>query len=342
MGRAAVSKRVLCPKCGSATEGLYKNPSICAHCRTWIPGYVNDAAEAIAPKPAKRPRPEVYLSAEVRPLSVKIPHPAPQREGDTVTALLYGDSHFPYQNEPVLSVIRAIATDTKPDFIVHMGDLLDGYPLSRFDKDPARKETLQDEIDQAREHLAQMRLASPSSRFTLLEGNHCDRLRRVLWNLDGPAAVLAQLTAFKKAITWPVLLGLDELGIEWVPANEQTKKSLLPKFILKHGTIVRSKSAATAGAEQGKYNKSGASGHTHRLGVFYHRDANGSHVWVETGCTCSIDPSYCTDPDWQNGCIFLSFDRKTGAVAVEPVFVYSGLGVFRGRAYGRQAKDQPA
>lgn len=329
--------RVLCPRCNSATEGMYKNPNICGKCRCYIPDYRNEADEAIAPKPAKRSKPAVHLAAEVRPLSVKIPPPAPQTNRDTVTALLYGDSHFPYQSEPVLAVIRAIATDTAPDFIVHVGDLVDCYNLSRFDKDPDRKENQQDEIDQAREHLATMRLASPSSRFVLLEGNHETRLQRTLWNLDGPASVLAQLTAFKKAITWPALLGLEELGVEFVAANEQTKKSFLPKFILKHGTAVRAKSGATAGAEQSKYNKSGASGHTHRLGVFYHRDANGSHVWVETGCTCSIDPDYCTDPDWQQGCVFLTFDKQTGAVAVEPVFIYRGLGVFRGTTYGRKA-----
>jgi predicted phosphodiesterase len=325
---------VLCPKCNSATEGLHKNPNICAHCRHYIG---NDAAEAIQPKAPKRIKPTVSLDAEVKPLSVSIPKAAPRKASKTVTALLWGDTHVPFHDPAVLAIVQAIAEDMAPDFLVHMGDLLDCRMLSRFDKDPERKESQQDEIDQARTHLATMRLASPQSRFIYLEGNHEDRLRRSLWSLDGPAAILAQLTSFKKAMSWPALLGLDELRIEFVPYAEQSKRGDLPKFILKHGTVVRNKSGATAVGEQAKYNKSGASGHTHRLGMIYHRDANGAHVWLETGCTCSLAPDYCVDPDWQSGCVFLTFDPQTGAVAPEPVFIANGLGVFRGKTYGRRA-----
>jgi predicted phosphodiesterase len=326
--------RVLCPSCNSATAGLHGNPNICGHCKAYIP---NEATEAIANKPSRRPKPTVNLSPEVRPLSVTIPKAAPRKIGKTVTAFLYGDSHFPFQDDAVLAIAHAIVEDTQPDFVCHIGDLLDCYNLSRFDKDPNRKENQQDEIDQARVHLATMRLASPRSRFIYCEGNHESRLKTTLWNLEGPASVLAGLTAFKKAMTWPSLLGLDELRIEFVAYGDQSRQKFLPKFILKHGTAVAAKSAATAAKEQAKYNKSGASGHTHRLGQFHHRDANGSHVWIETGCTCRLDPEYTVDPDWQSGMVFLTFDAETGAVAPEIVECTNGLGVFRGKAYGKRA-----
>lgn len=332
-------KKVVCPKCGTKTRGLHLNPNICAHCREYIGGTAGGdsvANEALAALTERRKRPEVIVDAP-RPLNITIPKSAPRKAGKTVTALLWGDSHFPFHDPAVLSIVQAIAEDMKPDFLVHMGDLLDCRLLSRFDKDPDRKENQQDEIDQARAHLATMRLASPSSRFILLEGNHEERLKRTLWSLEGPAAVLAQLTSFKKAMSWPALLGLEELRIEHVSYGDQSKQSFLPKFILKHGTLVRTHSAATAAGEQTKYNKSGASGHTHRLGQFYRRDANGSHVWIETGCTCSLEPDYCVDPNWQNGCLFLTFDAETGAVAPELVECQRGLGVFRGKTYGRRA-----
>lgn len=287
----------------------------------------------------KKQKPEIVLEPTVKPLSVKIPKAAPRKEGDTLTALEWSDSHFPFQDDEVLAIVQAIAEDMQPDFLVHKGDLLDARELSRFDKDPNRKESLQDEIDQARAHLATMRIASPDSTFVLLEGNHEDRLRRTLWNLEGPAAVLGQLTTFKKAMTWPSLLGLEELGIEFIEYGEQSKKSILPKFITKHGSVVRARSGATAAAEQSKYNKSGSSGHTHRLGAVWHRDSNGSHVWVETGCTCSLDPDYCVDPDWQNGCVFWTFDKRTGAATPELIFIHNGLAVFRGKTYGEQRAE---
>lgn len=296
----------------------------------------NEAVNAILSKERKK-KPQVELAETVRPLSVTIPDSAPRSEGDIITGFEYGDSHFPFQDNAALRIVQAIAEDTQPNFIFHKGDLLDCRHLSRFSKDPNRKESQQDEIDMARAHLAAMRIASPHSRFILLEGNHEERLKRTLWELDGPAAVLASLTAFKKAITWPVLLGLQELGIEFVPYGEQSKHSILPKFISKHGSVVRTKSGATASAEQSKYNKSGSSGHTHRLGAIWHRDSNGSHVWVETGCTCLLDPEYTVDPDWQQGCVFWTFDKRTGAATPELIFIHNGLAVFRGRTYGREA-----
>lgn len=290
----------------------------------------------------ERKKPEITLDAQVKPLSVTIPDGAPRTIGKTIRALLYGDTHYPFQDDDVLAIIQAIAKDEQPDFIIHKGDLLDCRHISRFDKDPRRKETQQDEIDMARKHLAAMRLTCPDARFVYLEGNHEDRLRKALWQLDGPAAVLAGLRVVQKALTWPVLLGLDELRIEFFPYGEQTKANILPKFITKHGSLVRKTSGATASAEQAKYNKSGSSGHTHRLGAIWHRDSNGSHVWLETGCTCLLDPEYCQDPDWQNGCVFLTFDAETGAVTPEPVFIHNGLGVFRGKTYGRASVSEAA
>jgi predicted phosphodiesterase len=303
----------------------------------------NEAVSAVLAGVAReKQRPTIHLAEEVRPLSVTIPDPVPREEGRTLTALEWSDSHFPFHDPNVLGIVQAIAQDTQPDFLIHKGDLLDCRHLSRFDKDPARMESQQDEIDQAREHLAVMRLTCPNSRFFFLEGNHEDRLRKTLWQMEGPAAVLAGLRVVKKVLTWPVLLGLDELKIEFVPYGEQTKTKILPKFISKHGSVVRGKSGATASAEQAKYNKSGSSGHTHRLGVVWHRDSNGSHVWIETGCTCRLDPEYCVDPDWQNACVFLTFDKETGAVTPEPVFIHNGLGVFRGKTYGTRSVEEAA
>lgn len=259
--------------------------------------------------------------------------PAIRVGGRFVNAFLYGDTHFPFADKRALKVVQAISVDQQPDLLCHMGDLLDCYTLSRWDKNPERKETLQDEINAARLHLAEMRDLHPNARIVYLEGNHEDRLRRILWNLEGPAAVLSQLTAFKRAITWPALLGLAELHIEFVPYAEQARHSFLPKFILKHGTVVRNQSAYTASGEWRKYGMSGASGHTHRIGAFYHRDHNGNHVWLETGCTCRLDPEYMVDPDWQQGAVTATFDTKTGAPDVNPIYIHDGNAMWRGGKY---------
>lgn len=274
------------------------------------------------------------LDNPIRPLTFSPAAPARVAKGRTVRALLYGDTHFPYQDSGALKVVAKIAKDEQPAVLCHMGDLLDCYSLSRFDKNPDRKDSMQDEINQARMHLAQMRDLCPDARFIYLEGNHEDRLRRVLWNLEGPSAVLSQLTAFKQAITWPTLLGLDKLHIEFVPYGTQHRRGFLPKFMLKHGNLVRQKSAYTAHGEWARHGMSGASGHTHRLGAFYRRDMQGSHVWLEAGCTCLIDPEYVAFPDWQQGCVIAHFDTKTGAVQPEPISIQEGTAMYRGQFIG--------
>lgn len=283
---------------------------------------------------AKRQEPETtFLDSIPRPLTFRAAKPAARKAGRFIKAFLYGDTHFPFADQRAIGVVQAVSVDHRPDVLVHMGDLLDCYTLSRWDKNPERKETLQDEINQARLHLAQMRDLHPNARFIYLEGNHEDRLRRILWNLEGPAAVLAQLTAFKKHITWPSLLGLADLHIEFVPYAEQSRRTVLPKFILKHGTLVRGRSAYTANGEWSKYGKSGASGHTHRLGAFFHRDHNGNHGWMETGCTCRLDPEYMVDPDWQQGALTVTFDLKTGAPDFNPVYIHDGTTIWRDNWY---------
>lgn len=278
--------------------------------------------------------PVPHIRIGKRTLKVAWPKVAKSVAGVTITALLWGDPHFPNQDDLALKVVAAIAKDVQPDMLCFMGDGVDATDLSvKFKKNPARKETLQDEINMCRAHLVQMRVLCPDAQFIYLEGNHEERLTRVLWDMEGPARVLSLLTDVQKVLTWPYLLGLEEMGIEFVPYNKQSKRMFLPKFLLKHGNVVRTKSAYTANAEHTKYGMSGASGHTHRLAQFYHRDHNGNHVWLETGCTCSLEPEYTPDPDWQNGCVVLTLHRDTGAFQAESIYIHKGNAVFRGKEY---------
>lgn len=279
-------------------------------------------------------------SLHVKKLHVHVP-PAivPASTNGMITAVLYGDSHFPFQDEAALDIVGQVVRVSRPDFIVHMGDPIDAYQLSRFDKNPRRLHTLQDEIDECRAHLVSMRILAPKARYILLEGNHPDRLRRMLWNMPEQVKALNSLRAFTAVMTWPALLGLDELGVEFVPYGEESKHTFLPKFLVKHGSVVRKLSAYTARAELDKYNKSGASGHTHRLGQFFHRDSNGNHIWIETGCTCKLDPEYAQDPDWQQGCVVMTFEPATGAFQAETVYIHNGSAVFRGQFYKARASN---
>jgi hypothetical protein len=273
----------------------------------------------------------------IRPLRLpKIEKAEKKKRNGGIVGMLCGDEHFPFQDQPALDCVLSITRQLKPDVIALMGDLLDCYGLSDFDKDPKRINTLQDEINQGRFHLAEMRKASPDSKIYLFDSNHFDRMRRTLWRMAGPSGELRTLTAFQEAMTWPTLLNLEELDITWVPLNHQTRTEIFPKFIVKHGDRVRIRSGYTAHAEHARYGRSGASGHTHRLAAVWHRDHNGNHVWCETGCLCDLNPEYAQDPDWQQGCVVVSFEEHTSAISVEPIYIQNGLAQWRGKTIRAQ------
>lgn len=280
---------------------------------------------------AKEPAP-FLLDVPVRPFQVKIPKaPSIKTSKGSFSAVVYGDSHFPFHDPAAIKVVRGIIQDVRPNVLLHDGDLVDCWSISRFDKDPTRRDTLQDNIDEARQHLAEMALIAPKSRRVLFEGNHENRLTRLIANLEGAARELPKLRIFQKSLTWPKLLELDTIGFEFVPEREQSRTPILPRLISKHGTVVRKWSGATARGEWEKYGRSGVSGHTHRLGDFKHRDHNGTATWIEAGCTCLLDPPYGVDFDWAQGCVVLTWNQDRRLMNSELINIRDGAALFRER-----------
>jgi hypothetical protein len=276
----------------------------------------------------------LFFDNPIRPLDVPIPPQVVRPVGNVRTAMLYGDSQFPFQDDDALSIVHQITQDLKPDTIVYMGDGVDCYSISDYDRNPYRRFNIQDEINQFRRHLAMVRITNPDASIHYLEGNHEDRFRRLLWRLKGTASELLNLDIIKRDLTWPALLGLGELGISFYKYDgSQAHNSILPKFTLIHGNLVRKFGGYSARGEMEKYGTSGASGHCHRLGLTAHAKKDGSYLWAETGCTCQLNAEYTQNPDWQHGCVVATFDTETGAPSLEPVYIYNGLAVWRGNIY---------
>jgi len=293
------------------------------------------AQREVAPVRARRDLLDV-LTIPPAPFAVEIPAPAASKAKRFTTAVLYGDEHVPFADAAAMRVVQGVVRDVRPDVLVHMGDLVDCWQVSRFDKDPARLDTLQSNIDDARRSLHEMAQIAPKARRVLLEGNHENRLSRCIASLDGGQRELARLRAFQEAVQWPNLLQLGGIGWEWVPEREQSRTPVLPKIITKHGSVVRKWSGWSGKGEWEKYGRSGASGHTHRLGWFVHRDHNGNANWIETGCTCQIEAPYGVDFDWQHGCVVVTWNTDQRLQNVEFVSIRDGAAIWRDREYAQQ------
>lgn len=252
------------------------------------------------------------------------------------TSLHYGDVHFPFQDEDALSLLYQITQAIKPDLIACHGDLLDCYGISSFNKSLTHRQTPADEIALAKSHLREMKRLAPKARCLLFEGNHEDRLGRTISSLATrpEALALLGLPSVSSALSWPSLLDLSTLGWEW----HDKRYVLFDRMILKHGSKVSKWSAYTARSEWEKYAKSGISGHTHRRGVFEHRDHNGVHGWWEHGCLCNLDPDYVEDPDWQSGFLIVTWSEDRKSFGVEEIRIHDGSTIFRGKTYHAQER----
>lgn len=110
--------------------------------------------------------------------------------------------------------------------------------------------------------------------------------------------------------------------------REQSRTSILPKLITKHGDRVTKWSAMSGKAEWEKYGHSGISGHTHRLGQFFHQDHNGTATWSELGCTCLLNPPYGTDFDWQQGLGVLRWSKDYKLLHTDLVSMRDGSALY--------------
>jgi hypothetical protein len=211
----------------------------------------------------------------------------------------------------------------KPHTLVINGDVNDFFQLSRFNTGHEREDFLQLEIDAANAIRQRFRKAAPNARLIETEGNHDNRIRSyVVKN----AKALHSLRVLDPA----ALFDHDKLDIQWFPG---AGFRLRPSFLVKHGTLVRGESAATAKAELASAGISGVSGHTHRLGT-YRRAGYQTKQWTEGGCLCRLDPDYITgQPNWTQGLVVGQFSTKTDSFVVEEVQAMDGKLVWGGKHF---------
>ena len=126
--------------------------------------------------------------------------------------VVLSDQHIPFQDPVLEDLTIDFLREHKPTTIHLLGDVLDFYSLSTFDKNPARLTTLQDELDGSTRYFKRLRNVCPNSRIVYSEGNHENRLRRYLWS---QARALSHL----RTLAFEELLGLRKYDIKWVDSH---------------------------------------------------------------------------------------------------------------------------
>ena len=233
------------------------------------------------------------------------------------------DLHFPNANTVAVKMVLDFIREQRPGRIHILGDACDMFAISRFDKDPARKDNLQDELDVVRDWLQELRDAAPGARIIYSEGNHEYRLRKYLMS---EAKALAGL----RALTLEKLLDFQKLRIRFQP---QDRPYRVGHLLFTHGQFISRWSGMSAKRHFEQYGCCVIHGHSHRLGAFYHTDINDCYGAWETGCLSTLTPDYVTSPDWQNG--FAVVNHCNRFFSVELVAIINNQFSFRGRTFGK-------
>lgn len=216
------------------------------------------------------------------------------------------DLHGEFVDEKAYKVTLSFLRDYQPSVLVINGDLVDFYPISNWDKNPARKGNVQEECDKANGMLRQMRkVVGKDCKMYYIEGNHENRLQRYLWKNPELESV--------RSLSLPEMMSLKGPKVEFIKTDMDYWKST--DGSLEIGDIhVTHGDNRLNGASTSKYSGYSAKntmmnmqrsilmGHVHRLGLVYHRSKAGTLVGLEGGCLCQVPPT----ANWQQG--FVTFD----------------------------------
>lgn len=191
--------------------------------------------------------------------------------------LVINDLHCPYHDKDAVDLVLKFGKELRPDKLFILGDFMDMYSISTFDRNPERVTNLQTEFTMGKDLLYNIVDTIRPKEVIFAEGNHTDRLRKFIWKnpvLNGCIDVKEKL-------------GIDELGIDYYEYGKNYVYK--DKLIYTHGNKANKHSAYTAKNMLDDLGMSVIFGHTHRLGMHYRTDYSGAKVAVENGCLCQTD-----------------------------------------------------
>ena len=302
-----------------------------------------------------------------RPVPIKLSSkPRKRVKGGSRTVLCLPDPQIGYWRDmdsgqleamhdiTAMDVALQIGHDVRPDGVVNLGDLLDMTEFGRYETEPSLDQTTNPSLRTARRFLDVQKQDIGSDEFIVIEGNHDKRLADAIARHNRSALYIRKADATPD--DWPVfsvpyLLGLDDLGVEYVEGYPAGQHWLTDSFVVEHGKRVASGSSTAAKYAAATPGVSAVFGHVHRLEVHTKSlvlgpDEVRRSVFISPGCLCRTDgavPSFgsgtsangkpvTNHEDWQQGCVVLTFHDDV-LPQVEPVFINNGQAMFRGELY---------
>jgi hypothetical protein len=210
--------------------------------------------------------------------------------------LVLGDVHVPYHDNAVLEAAIEFGRqrETRCTGLILLGDFLDYYKASRWEKDPRRRD-IAAELDTAKQIVASIRKHLRLTHLVWKFGNHEARLDAFLRQR---APELLDVTEFDP-LAW---VGVDRKNDLWVPNGMPLKHRQLYMF---HGNEWAGGISSPVNPARGAYLKANECcivAHQHRSSEHTEASASGriTTCW-SLGCCCDLHPEYARLNRWNHG-----------------------------------------
>ena len=248
------------------------------------------------------------------------------------TIIVLSDVHIPHHERKVWETSLELIKDIKPGEIILLGDFLEMGSVSQHGG--AELEKLTEDFDAGKAALKALReAAGEDCRITYLEGNHESRLTRFL---------MSKAPTLRDSLSYEVGLGLDALGVEWVPEGKQPITRGDIDFTHGHQDLRERPSKFHSGkmAEvYGRPERTVMYGHTHKPQVFTRPTVGGHATAIGLGCARTLSPSWLhgAQAGWvhQIAVVYLS---EAGRSYVYPITFKHGQTMWNGKFYGAVEK----
>ena len=199
--------------------------------------------------------------------------------------LVIGDIHVPYHNIPALTLALKYGLENDVNTILLNGDIIDFYAISRFEKDP-RKRNFGHEVLMTRQFLTTLRQLFPNAAIYYKCGNHDVRYDHYIMR-NAPDLLGMNEFSFES------LMKLDELNITFIPDKQiiragnltilhghELGQSVFSPVNIARGLFLRAKDNALCG-------------HHHQASEHSEPNINGklTTCW-SVACLCELHPDY--------------------------------------------------
>lgn len=241
----------------------------------------------------------------------KNPYNLPQSEETDYTPFIIkgykkvgilSDIHLPYHNIDSLTIAISYLKKEKVDALLLNGDTIDCYKLSRFSKDPSKRD-FKYELDTLKSFMDVIKKELNCKVFFKI-GNHEVRYERFLME---KAHELKGIEEFE----FENIIKARASGIDIIDSNRYMKLNALNGI---HGHEYFGGITPPVNIARGLYLKGKVSafqGHNHSSSEHSERDMNGKITTTfSIGCLCELAPAYMPLNKWNHGCAMVELDSN--------------------------------